>query len=136
MFSRWLIWIAFLTSKPDISSILSSRENIESTTSFTWFVSPNFLSELATSGTTSVDVAAEILLSSVQAIVQGASDKARCLICGDKPIPPAKGILPGTGVENLTELNLRMNEPLRSGQPRRSAKTRRLNYFLGPPVEA
>jgi len=57
MFTRWLISIAFLTSKLDISSILSSSEKIESTTSFTCFVSPNFLSKLATSRTTSVDVA-------------------------------------------------------------------------------
>jgi len=62
-------------------------------------------------------------LSSAQAIVRNAAEGVTCLICSEKPIPPAKGILPGKGVENLTDLNLEINEALGSIQPKRAALT-------------
>jgi TolB-like protein len=43
------------------------------------------------------------------------------LICSDKPVSPAKGILPGKGIENLTELNLQINESLGTIHPKRLA---------------
>ena len=58
-------------------------------------------------------------LSYAQAIVQDAADGMRCLICSDKPISSARGVLPGKGIENLTDLNLQINEALVSIQPKR-----------------
>jgi len=60
-------------------------------------------------------------LSSAQAIVQDAADGATCLICSDKPVSPARGILPGKGIENLTDLNLQINDAFGSIQPKRVA---------------
>ena len=60
-------------------------------------------------------------LSSTQAIVQNATQGVTCLICSDKPVSPAKGILPGKGIENLTDLNLQINEALGAIQPKRIA---------------
>jgi TolB-like protein/Flp pilus assembly protein TadD len=44
-----------------------------------------------------------------------------CLICSDKLVSPARGILPGKGIENLTDFNLQINEALGSIQPKRLA---------------
>jgi adenylate cyclase len=60
-------------------------------------------------------------LSSAQAIVQDAAEGTARLICSDKPVSPAKGILPGKGIENLTDLNLQINEALGAIQPKRLA---------------
>jgi TolB-like protein/cytochrome c-type biogenesis protein CcmH/NrfG len=60
-------------------------------------------------------------LSSAQVIVPDAADGVARLICSDKPVSPARGILPGKGIENLTDLNLQINETLASIQPRRLA---------------
>jgi TolB-like protein/Tfp pilus assembly protein PilF len=60
-------------------------------------------------------------LSSAQAIVPDAAEGATCLVCSDKPISPANGILPGKGIENLTDLNLQINEALGAIQPKRVA---------------
>jgi hypothetical protein len=43
-------------------------------------------------------------LSSARVILQDAAEGTACLICSEKSIPPAKGILPGKGVENLSDL--------------------------------
>lgn len=58
-------------------------------------------------------------LSSGQAIIQDVAGGTTCLICSDKPVSPAKGILPGKGIENLTDLNLQINEALGSILPKR-----------------
>jgi TolB-like protein/cytochrome c-type biogenesis protein CcmH/NrfG len=60
-------------------------------------------------------------LSSAQAIVPDAADGVARLICSDKPVSPAKGILPGKGIENLTDLNLQINESLGTIHPKRLA---------------
>jgi adenylate cyclase len=60
-------------------------------------------------------------LSSAQAIVSNAAEDVACLICSDKPVSPAKSILPGKGIENLTDLNLQINETLGAMQPKRLA---------------
>jgi len=58
-------------------------------------------------------------LSSAQAIVPDAADGVARLICSDKPVSPTKGIVPGKGIENLTDLNLQINESLGAIQPKR-----------------
>jgi len=58
-------------------------------------------------------------LSSAQATVPDAADGVARLICSDKPVSPAKGILPGKGIENLTDLNLQINEALGTIHPKR-----------------
>jgi len=58
-------------------------------------------------------------LSSAQVIVPDAAEGVTCLICSDKPVSPAKSILPGKGIENLTDLNLQINEALGAIQPKR-----------------
>ena len=60
-------------------------------------------------------------LSSAQAIVPDAAEGIARLICSDKPVSPAKGILPGKGIENLTDLNLQINDAIGSIRPRRIA---------------
>jgi TolB-like protein/Tfp pilus assembly protein PilF len=60
-------------------------------------------------------------LSSAQVIVPNAAEGMACLICSDKPVSPAGGILPGKGIENLTDLNLQINESLAAIQPKRLA---------------
>ena len=60
-------------------------------------------------------------LSSAQAIVSDVADGIARLICSDKPVSPAKNILPGKGIENLTDLNLQINEALGGIQPKRLA---------------
>ena len=58
-------------------------------------------------------------VSSAQGVAQ--SDGVTSLVCSDKPVSPARGILPGKGIENLTDLNLQINEALGSVQPKRVA---------------
>jgi len=58
-------------------------------------------------------------LSSAQTIIPDAADRIACLVCSDKPVSSAKGILPGKGIESLTDLNLQINEALGSIQPKR-----------------
>ena len=60
-------------------------------------------------------------LSSAQAIVSDVADGIARLICSDKSVSPAKNILPGKGIENLTDLNLQINEALGGIQPKRLA---------------
>jgi adenylate cyclase len=59
--------------------------------------------------------------SSAQAIVPNAAEGMTCLVCSDKPVSPARGIMPGKGIENLTDLNLQINEALSAIQPKRLA---------------
>ena len=43
----------------------------------------------------------------------------KCLVCSDKPVPPAQNTLPGKGIENLTELSLTITETINSLHPSR-----------------
>ncbi len=59
-------------------------------------------------------------LSNAQTITQDA-DGIRSLVCSDKPASPARNILPGKSIENLTDLNLQIIEALASVKPKRVA---------------
>jgi predicted ATPase len=59
--------------------------------------------------------------SSAEAIAHPEDSDLKCLICSDKPASPAKNMLPGKGIDNLTELNFQINETINSTQPRRVA---------------
>ncbi len=58
-------------------------------------------------------------LSSAEMITQNMGENVRSLICSDKPVSPSRTILPGKGIENLTELNLQIGEVIASTQPKR-----------------
>jgi TolB-like protein len=58
-------------------------------------------------------------LSSAEPILGDKSDGLKCLVCSDKPVPPAQNTLPGKGIENLTELSLTITETINSLQPSR-----------------
>ncbi len=60
-------------------------------------------------------------LSAAQAISNAESENLKCLVCSDKPVPPAKNIIPGRGIENLTELNLQIIDAVNFTQPKRVA---------------
>ncbi len=60
-------------------------------------------------------------LSSAQTIAREAVDAINSLVCSDKPVSPARNILPGKGIENLTDLNLQITEAIGSVQPKRVA---------------
>ncbi len=60
-------------------------------------------------------------LSSAQAVSQPGFDNLKCLVCSEKPVQPSKNILPGSGINNLTDLNLRIFEAIDSVQPGRVA---------------
>lgn len=47
--------------------------------------------------------------------------KVNVLVCSDKPATPAKNIVPGKGIENLTELNLTITDAIGSLKPKRLA---------------
>lgn len=53
-----------------------------------------------------------------RALAQGDAN-ARVLACSERPVSPARNILQGKGVENLTELNLEISGALSSIQPTR-----------------
>jgi hypothetical protein len=58
-------------------------------------------------------------LSSAEPVLGSKSDGLKCLVCSDKPVPPAQNTLPGKGIENLTELSLTITETINSLQPSR-----------------
>jgi len=58
-------------------------------------------------------------LSSAEPILGNEPDGLKCLVCSDKPVPPAQNTLPGKGIENLTELSLTITETINSLQPSR-----------------
>ena len=57
--------------------------------------------------------------SSAEMITQNLGENVRSLICSDKPVSPARTIIPGKGIENLTDLNLQIGEVIASTQPKR-----------------
>jgi predicted ATPase/archaellum biogenesis ATPase FlaH len=58
-------------------------------------------------------------LSSAETITQNVGENVRSLVCSDKPVSPTKTIIPGKGIENLTDLNLQIGEVIASTQPKR-----------------
>src|SRR5208337_3615970 len=58
-------------------------------------------------------------LSSAQSIVPTEMEYERSLICSDKPVPPSKNVIPGKGIDNLTDVNLQITDALSSVQPKR-----------------
>ncbi len=58
-------------------------------------------------------------VSSAETITQNMGENVRSLICSDKPVSPAKSLIPGKGIENLTDLNLQIGEVIASTQPKR-----------------
>ena len=57
--------------------------------------------------------------SSAETITQNMGENVRSLVCSDKPVSPARTIIPGKGIENLTDLNLQIGEVIASTQPKR-----------------
>src|SRR5208337_2620684 len=58
-------------------------------------------------------------VSSAETITQNMGENVRSLVCSDKPISPARTIIPGKGIENLTDLNLQIGEVIASSRPER-----------------
>ncbi len=58
-------------------------------------------------------------ISSAETITQNMGKNVRSLVCSDKPVSPARNIIPGKGIENLTDVNLQINEVIASTQPKR-----------------
>lgn len=58
-------------------------------------------------------------VSSAETITQKMSENVRSLVCSDKPVSPARTIIPGKGIENLTDVNLQIGEVITSTQPKR-----------------
>ena len=58
-------------------------------------------------------------LSSADIVTDGTLPSVKSLVCSDKPVPPSKNVIPGKGIDNLTDVNLQINEALGSVQPKR-----------------
>jgi predicted ATPase len=58
-------------------------------------------------------------LSRVDTVVGEKLDNVKSIVCSDKPISPARNILPGKSIDNLTDLNLQMFEAVASIHPKR-----------------
>jgi KaiC/GvpD/RAD55 family RecA-like ATPase len=58
-------------------------------------------------------------LSSAETIAPLGMENVTFLVCGSVSSSPAPNVLPGKGIENLTELNLQISEVLRDVQPKR-----------------
>lgn len=56
-------------------------------------------------------------LSSAETITD--SGQVRSLVCSDRLLPPSKNMIPGKGIENLTDLNFQIADALSSVQPKR-----------------
>jgi len=57
--------------------------------------------------------------SSAETVTRDSTSEIKSLVCSDRPVPPSKNIIPGKGIDNLTDVNLRINEALGSVQPKR-----------------
>ncbi len=58
-------------------------------------------------------------LSSAEAVTHDSGAGVKSLVCSDRPVPPSKNVIPGKGIDNLTDVNLQINEALSSIQPKR-----------------
>ena len=58
-------------------------------------------------------------VSSAETITQNMGENVRVLVCSDRPVSPARNIIPGKGIENLTDVNLQVGEVIASAQPKR-----------------
>jgi predicted ATPase len=59
-------------------------------------------------------------LSSAETIAHE-STRVKALVCSDKPVPPTKNVIPGRGIDNLTDVNFQITDALGSVQPKRVA---------------
>ena len=58
-------------------------------------------------------------VSSAETITHSMGENVRVLVCSDRPVSPARNIIPGKGIENLTDMNLQVGEVIASAQPKR-----------------
>ncbi len=58
-------------------------------------------------------------LSAAETVTHNVGENVRSLVCSEKPTPPSKNIMPGKGIENLTDLNFQIEETVNSVQPKR-----------------
>ena len=58
-------------------------------------------------------------LSSAEIVAHDSTQGVKVLVCSDKPVPPSKNVIPGKTIDNLTDLNLQINDALASIQPKR-----------------
>ncbi len=58
-------------------------------------------------------------LSSAEVLANNSGQRVKVLVCSDKPVPPSKNVIPGKAIDNLTDLNLQINDALSSIQPKR-----------------
>ena len=58
-------------------------------------------------------------LSSAEIVAHDSTQRVKALVCSDKPVPPSKNVIPGKTIDNLTDLNLQINDALASIQPKR-----------------
>ena len=58
-------------------------------------------------------------LSSAQSIIPVEIEYVTVLVCSDKPVPPSKSVIPGKGIDNLTDVNFQITDALGSVQPKR-----------------
>jgi predicted ATPase len=56
--------------------------------------------------------------SSAESVSRPDDADLKCMICSEKPIPPSKNMVPGKGIDNLTELNFQITETIGSIQPK------------------
>jgi predicted ATPase len=58
-------------------------------------------------------------ISVAETVTQNVGENVRSLVCSDRPVSPARTVIPGKGIENLTDLNLQIGEVIASTQPKR-----------------
>src|SRR5271157_3269048 len=56
-------------------------------------------------------------LSAAQTISQTESDNLKVLVCSEA-VPPSKNVISGKSIENLTEVNIRISETLKTSEPK------------------
>ena len=55
-------------------------------------------------------------VSSAEMVTHDLAGGVKSLVCSDKPVPPTKNMIAGKGIDNLTELNLQLNDAIGSVQ--------------------
>ena len=58
-------------------------------------------------------------LSAAETITRNKGENVKSLVCSDKAVSPTRDIVPGKGIENLTDLNLQIGELIASTRPKR-----------------
>ena len=55
-------------------------------------------------------------VSSAEMVTHDLAGGVKSLVCSDKPVPPTKNMIAWKGIDNLTELNLQLNDAIGSVQ--------------------